>query len=65
MFVYPLLSIWSLFVQILSLLEEAASTKLYEHKKEAALKTIEKKDNKLREIETVRSRREVQFPNTP
>ncbi|VDP07592.1 unnamed protein product [Schistosoma margrebowiei] len=36
---------------ILSLLEEAASTKLYENKKEAALKTIERKDSKLREID--------------
>ncbi|KAM7536776.1 hypothetical protein Aperf_G00000085721 [Anoplocephala perfoliata] len=39
--------------EILSLLEEAASTKLYESKKEAALKTIEKKDSKLREIDRV------------
>uniref|UniRef100_A0A0X3NVR8 Structural maintenance of chromosomes protein n=1 Tax=Schistocephalus solidus TaxID=70667 RepID=A0A0X3NVR8_SCHSO len=39
--------------EILSLLEEAASTKLYETKKEAALKTIEKKDSKLREIDRV------------
>ncbi|KER34025.1 hypothetical protein T265_00213 [Opisthorchis viverrini] len=39
--------------EILSLLEEAASTKLYEHKKEMALKTIEKKDGKLREIDRV------------
>uniref|UniRef100_A0A5K3F9D4 Structural maintenance of chromosomes protein n=1 Tax=Mesocestoides corti TaxID=53468 RepID=A0A5K3F9D4_MESCO len=39
--------------EILSLLEEAASTKLYENKKEAALKTIEKKDSKLREIDRV------------
>ncbi|KAF7255557.1 hypothetical protein EG68_07779 [Paragonimus skrjabini miyazakii] len=39
--------------EILSLLEEAASTKLYEHKKEVALKTIEKKDSKLREIDRV------------
>lgn len=34
-------------------MEEAASTKLYENKKEAALKTIEKKDSKLREIDRV------------
>ncbi|CAH8655533.1 unnamed protein product [Schistosoma haematobium] len=39
--------------EILSLLEEAASTKLYENKKEAALKTIEKKDSKLREIDRI------------
>ncbi|KAH9577893.1 Structural maintenance of chromosomes protein 2, variant 2 [Schistosoma haematobium] len=39
--------------EILSLLEEAASTKLYENKKETALKTIEKKGSKLREIDRV------------
>ncbi|CAH8286890.1 unnamed protein product, partial [Schistosoma margrebowiei] len=39
--------------EILSLLEEAASTKLYENKKEAALKTIERKDSKLREIDRI------------
>ncbi|CAI2733808.1 unnamed protein product [Schistosoma spindalis] len=39
--------------EILSLLEEAASTKLYENKKEAALRTIEKKDSKLREIDRI------------
>ncbi|KAH8863288.1 Structural maintenance of chromosomes protein 2 [Schistosoma japonicum] len=39
--------------EILSLLEEAASTKLYENKKDAALKTIEKKDSKLREIDRI------------
>ncbi|EUB60548.1 Structural maintenance of chromosomes protein 2 [Echinococcus granulosus] len=43
----------SVQLNILSLLEEAASTKLYESKKEAALKTIEKKDSKLREIDRV------------
>ncbi|PAA94028.1 hypothetical protein BOX15_Mlig002215g1, partial [Macrostomum lignano] len=37
----------------LSLLEEAAGTKLYETKKEQAQKTIEKKDFKLREIESL------------
>ncbi|CAH8648401.1 unnamed protein product [Schistosoma haematobium] len=39
--------------EILSLLEEAASTKLYENKKETALKTIEKKGSKLREIDRI------------
>ena len=39
--------------QILSMIEEAAGTRLYETKKEAAQKTIEKKDAKLREIDTV------------
>uniref|UniRef100_A0A1I8IKR6 Structural maintenance of chromosomes protein n=1 Tax=Macrostomum lignano TaxID=282301 RepID=A0A1I8IKR6_9PLAT len=39
--------------EILSLLEEAAGTKLYETKKEQAQKTIEKKDFKLREIESL------------
>ena len=35
------------------MIEEAAGTRLYETKKEAAQKTIEKKDAKLREIDTV------------
>ncbi|CAH8560447.1 unnamed protein product [Heterobilharzia americana] len=39
--------------EILSLLEEAASTKLYENKKLAALQTIERKDVKLREIDRI------------
>ncbi|BFY99283.1 hypothetical protein BsWGS_02323 [Bradybaena similaris] len=39
--------------EILSMIEEAAGTRLYETKKEAAQKTIEKKDAKLREIDSV------------
>ncbi|XP_052777635.1 structural maintenance of chromosomes protein 2-like [Mya arenaria] len=39
--------------EILSMIEEAAGTRLYESKKEAAQKTIEKKDAKLKEIDTV------------
>merc|ERR1712087_884842 len=39
--------------EILSMIEEAAGTRLYETKREAAQKTIEKKDAKLIEIETV------------
>lgn len=39
--------------EILSLLEEAANTKHYEQKREETLKTIEKKDVKLREIDKV------------
>ena len=35
------------------MIEEAAGTKLYESKRESAQKTIEKKDAKLQEIETV------------
>ena len=35
------------------MIEEAAGTRLYESKKEAAQRTIEKKDAKLREIDTV------------
>lgn len=35
------------------MIEEAAGTRLYESKKEAAQKTIEKKDAKLKEIDTV------------
>ncbi|XP_076635841.1 structural maintenance of chromosomes 2 isoform X2 [Colletes latitarsis] len=40
-------------VEILSMIEEAAGTRLYENKKEAALKTIEKKNSKLREINNI------------
>ena len=35
------------------MIEEAAGTKMYESKKQQALKTIEIKNAKLREIETV------------
>ncbi|MCI30131.1 structural maintenance of chromosomes protein 2-1-like, partial [Trifolium medium] len=36
--------------EILSMLEEAAGTRMYETKKEAALKTLEKKQSKVDEI---------------
>ncbi|KAM3353068.1 hypothetical protein ACQJBY_024322 [Aegilops geniculata] len=36
--------------EILSMLEEAAGTRMYEMKKESALKTLEKKQNKVEEI---------------
>jgi len=36
--------------EILSMLEEAAGTRMYENKKEAALKTLEKKQTKVDEI---------------
>ncbi|XP_076291104.1 structural maintenance of chromosomes 2 isoform X2 [Lasioglossum baleicum] len=39
--------------EILSMIEEAAGTRMYENKKEAALKTIEKKDSKLNEINNI------------
>lgn len=39
--------------QILSMIEEAAGTRMYEYKKIAAQKTIEKKEAKLKEIKTV------------
>ncbi|XP_053981783.1 structural maintenance of chromosomes protein 2 isoform X3 [Hylaeus volcanicus] len=39
--------------EILSMIEEAAGTRMYENKKEAALKTIEKKDSKLMEINNI------------
>ena len=39
--------------QILSMIEEAAGTKLYESKRESARKTIEKKDAKLKEMDSV------------
>jgi len=37
-------------MEILSMLEEAAGTRMYENKKEAALKTLEKKQTKVDEI---------------
>jgi structural maintenance of chromosome 2 len=40
--------------EILGLLEEAAGTKMYESKKQAALRTLEKKQIKLDEITKVR-----------
>ncbi len=39
--------------EILSLLEEASGTKLYERKKDAALKVLAKKQTKLDEIDQV------------
>ena len=39
--------------EILSMIEEAAGTSLYESKKQSALKTIEKKDNKLLDINKI------------
>lgn len=39
--------------EVLSLLEEASGTKLYERKKEAAMKTLAKKQTKLEEIDEV------------
>ncbi|CAK9828217.1 Structural maintenance of chromosomes protein 2 [Anthophora retusa] len=40
-------------IEILSMIEEAAGTRMYENKKEAALKTIEKKDSKLKAINDI------------
>ena len=42
-----------LIAQILAMIEEAAGTMMYESKKQAAQKTIEKKDSKLREINDI------------
>jgi hypothetical protein len=42
--------------EILSLLEEASGTKLYERKKEGALRTLSKKQTKLDEIDSVGGR---------
>ncbi|RMX39519.1 hypothetical protein pdam_00006145, partial [Pocillopora damicornis] len=39
--------------EILSMIEEAAGTRMYESKKLSAQRTIEKKDSKLQEIETI------------
>lgn len=43
--------------EILSMIEEAAGTRMYETKKQTALKTIEKKDNRLKEINDVRPKK--------
>lgn len=40
--------------KILAMIEEAAGTRMYECKKISAQKTIEKKEAKLKEIQTVR-----------
>lgn len=40
-------------LQILAMIEEAAGTRMYECKKLSAQKTIEKKEAKLKEIQTV------------
>ena len=40
-------------IQILSMIEEAAGTRMYENKKMSAQKTIGKKETKLQEIQTV------------
>lgn len=40
--------------EILSMIEEAAGTKMYESKKISSLKLIEKKDSKLKEINEVK-----------
>jgi len=42
--------------EILSLLEEASGTKLYERKKESAMKTLAKKQTRLEEIDEVGGR---------
>lgn len=39
--------------EVLGMLEEAAGTRMYETKKEAALKTLEKKQVKVDEIDRV------------
>ena len=44
-------------VETLGMLEEAAGTKMYETKKQAAVKTIEKKQTKVDEIDKVRAHR--------
>jgi structural maintenance of chromosome 2 len=41
--------------EILSMIEEAAGTRMFEDRKEKAIKTMAKKDQKVKEITTVRS----------
>lgn len=40
-------------LEVLAMIEEAAGTKMYENKKEAALRTIEKKERKVEEINSL------------
>jgi chromosome segregation ATPase len=40
--------------EVLAMIEEAAGTRMFEEKKDKALKTITKKDQKLQEITDVR-----------
>lgn len=40
-------------IQILGMIEEAAGTRMYEAKKQSALRTIEKKEGKMAEIKQV------------
>ncbi len=51
--------------EILSMIEEAVGTMMYETKKQACQKTIEKKDNKLREINTVTNAQNEEKPLKP
>lgn len=41
--------------EILSMIEEAAGTSMYESKKDISLKNLEKKESKLKEMKDVRS----------
>uniref|UniRef100_A0A8C5AGD0 Structural maintenance of chromosomes protein n=1 Tax=Gadus morhua TaxID=8049 RepID=A0A8C5AGD0_GADMO len=52
-FWYCVLSSPTLGLQILAMIEEAAGTRMYECKKISAQKTIEKKEAKLKEIQTI------------
>ena len=42
--------------EILAMLEEASGTRMYEEKKERVLKTLDRKESKLREIDEVSCR---------
>lgn len=42
-----------LFFKILAMVEEAAGTRMYEVKRQAAQKTIEKKEAKMADLKTV------------
>jgi structural maintenance of chromosome 2 len=51
--------------EILSMLEEAAGTRMYETKRTNALKTLEKKDTKVAEINKVRDPPQPPAPTLP
>lgn len=48
--------------EILGLIEEASGTRMYEEKKEKALRTISKKEKKVEDIESV-SRMSLNIPS--
>lgn len=53
--VWTFVCIWANVFQILSMIEEAAGTRMYEEKRRQAVRCIEQKEAKLVELNTVRT----------